>query len=679
MEFGIKNIIFILIFSGAGALFTINFMKVLSYLKFAKSDNRFDRIGERLTNTLIVAIFQKKVLRDKKAGFIHAGIFWGFLILLFSVINSIFTGFGANHILDFLGPVFSLITILTDVFSVLIILAVTSALLRRYVFKVKRLHRKNHSQAEAGIILLMIFFIVTSLLFENASLMIMGGETSWAVRPLALPISILITPSFAPMLFEICWWVHIVLILVFMNLLPFSKHLHVLTSVPNVFFSNLEPTNTLKIIDFEDESLEQYGASDIEHFSWKTIFDSYTCTECGRCSSVCPANTTGKILDPREIMVQIRRRTMDKAPILLKLDKLGKNSEEYEESDLTEAENEIMGKTLIGDYVNPEALWQCTSCSACMEECPVNIEHVPAIIDMRRNLVMMEAEFPDELQTPFNNIENNAAPWAFGQDQRADWAEGTGVETAADKQEFDVLFWVGCSGSFDDRAKEVSLAFARLMQIADVNFAILGTEEACSGDPARRGGNEYLADSYVRMNIETMSQYNFKTIVTTCPHCFNTLKNEYPQFDENYKYEVIHHAKYLKQLTDSDRLKLDSSKSEEGDIVFHDSCYTGRLNGIYDEPRDLMKIATGKGVIEPSRTGDKGMCCGAGGGQMFMEETKGKRVNIERTEELLSTGAKTVALGCPFCMTMITDGIKEKEVDVKVKDIAEVMLGNIKE
>jgi Fe-S oxidoreductase len=679
MEFGIKNITFILVFFGAGIYFIKNFMKVLSYLKFAKDDNRFDRIGERLINTLIVAIFQKKILRDKKAGPVHAGIFWGFLILLFSVINSIFTGFGINHFLDFLGPVFSIITILTDVFSVLIILAVTAALLRRFVFKVKRLKRKDHSQTEAGLILLMIFFIVTSLLFENASLIIMGGETEWAVRPLASALSGIISPSFAPILFEIGWWLHIVLILVFMNVLPFSKHLHVLTSVPNVFFSNLEPTNTLKTIDFEDESIEQYGASDIEHFSWKTIFDSYTCTECGRCTDVCPANQTGKVLDPREIMVQIRKRTMDKAPILIKLDKLGKTSEEYDNSDLTDAENEIMGKSLIGDYVNPEALWQCTSCSACMQECPVNIEHVPAIIDMRRNLVMMEAEFPDELQTPFNNIENNAAPWAFGQDQRADWAEGTGVETAAEKQDFDVLFWVGCSGSFDDRAKEVTKAFAKLMQIAGVNFAILGTEEACSGDPARRGGNEYLADSYVRMNIETMSQYNFKKIVTTCPHCFNTLKNEYPQFSDDYNYEVIHHTKFLKQLTDSGKLQLDPTKNEDGEVVIHDSCYTGRLNDIYEEPRDLLKIATNKAPKEAGRTGDRGMCCGAGGGQMFMEETEGKRVNIERTEELLATGAETVALGCPFCMTMITDGIKEKEADVKVKDIAEVMLGSVKE
>ena len=677
MDFGTKNIVFIIVFLIAAGFFAKSVNKLISYLKLAKPDNRFDRIGERLWHTLVVAIGQKKILRDKKAGPIHAGIFWGFLILLFSALNSIFTGFGIHDVFNYLGPVFSVITILTDVFIALIMIAVTMALLRRFVFGVKRLKREGHGQGEAGLILMMIFTIVSSLMFENAAMIKMGNDASWAVRPLAEAIANLIPMGSANIVYEIGWWVHIVVILIFMNLLPISKHLHVLTSVPNVFFSNLEPTNSLKAIDFEDESIEQYGVTEIEDFSWKTIHDSYTCTECGRCTSVCPANTTGKVLDPREIMVQIRKRTMDRAPILQKLQTQNVTTEEWESAELNEEEKQVMEKSLIGDYVKPEALWQCTTCSACMEECPVNIEHVPAIVDMRRSLVMMEAEFPDELQVPFNNIENNAAPWAFPQEARADWAEGTGVQEAMEKQEFDVLFWVGCSGSFDDRAKEVTKAFSTLMQKAGVDFAILGREESCNGDPARRGGNEYLADSYIKMNMETMGQYKFNKIVATCPHCFNTLKNEYPRIDESFNKEVIHHTQFIDDLIKSGKLDVSNAEKASVDVVMHDSCYVGRLNKVYEEPRNILQGIKGLNVIEPARNKDKGLCCGAGGAQMFMEENEGKRVNIERTEELLDTGAKTIGLNCPFCMTMITDGVKSKEVDVQVKDVSEILLESI--
>lgn len=677
MEFGIKNIVFIVVFLIAIGFFTKSVSKLISYLKLAQPDNRFDRIGERLWHTLVVAIGQKKILRDKKAGPIHAGIFWGFLILLFSALNSIFTGFGIHNLFNYLGPVFSVITILTDVFIALIIVAVVMALLRRFVFKVKRLQKEGKGQGEAGLILLMIFTIVSSLMIENAAMLTLENDADWAVRPLAAAISGAIPLTAAPIIYEICWWIHIVVILVFMNLLPISKHLHVLTSVPNVFFSNLEPTNTLSTIDFEDEDAEQFGVTEIEHFSWKTIHDSYTCTECGRCTSVCPANQTGKVLDPREIMVQIRKRTLDRGPVLYKLNAQGKSVEEWEEADLNEEEKEVMGKSLIGDYVNPEALWQCTTCSACMQECPVNIEHVPAIVDMRRSLVMMESEFPAELGTPFSNIENNAAPWAFPQDARADWAEGTGVQEAMEKQEFDVLFWVGCAGSFDDRAKEITKAFSKLMQIAGVDFAILGREETCNGDPARRAGNEYLADSYIKMNIETMSQYKFNKIVATCPHCFNTLKNEYPDVDGSFIKEVIHHTQFINQLINQGKLKTNGNSQQAMDVVFHDSCYMGRLNDVYDEPRSILKGVKGLNVIEPERNKDKGFCCGAGGAQMFMEETEGKRVNMERTDELVDTGAKTIALNCPFCMTMINDGVKNKEVDVQVKDVSEILLESI--
>jgi len=667
MNFGTSNIIFIAIFLLALSYFIYNVQTLISYLKLAKPENRTNRIWERIKQTITVAFLQSKILRERDAGIIHAGIFWGFLILLFSAANSVFTGFGINHLFNYLGPIFSIITILTDIFCVAIIVAVIWALIRRFITKVKRLQVEGE-KLEAALILITIFFIVSALLIENASLIALDGDASWAIRPIAGLISLTIPYNSASIIHDTAYWVHILLILAFMNYLPFSKHLHVLTSVPNVFLSNIGPVNKLSNINFEDETNEKYGVSDVEDFKWKTLLDGYTCTHCGRCTSVCPANITGKILDPREIIIQIRERTMDKMPILLKT----KENEHYTP---TEEEQDIIDKPFLGEYESIEALWQCTTCGACMQECPVNIEHVPAIVEMRRSLVMMEANFPELLQNTFGNLETNSTPWAFPSSERADWAEGLGINTAAELQEFDVLFWVGCAGSFDDRAKKVSVAFSRIMQKAGVNFAILGTEEQCNGDVARRTGNEYLADMMIKANIETLNQYKFKKVVATCPHCFNTFKNDYPTFGANY--DVIHHTQFIMELIKEGKLTLKDNNEYIESLTYHDSCYIGRYNNIYDEPRKTLLSVPGLEIKEVKRSKDKGLCCGAGGGQMFLEETAGKRVNIERTEELLSTGTRTIAVNCPFCMTMISDGVKAKEADVKVKDISEIILDNV--
>ncbi len=669
MDFGLKNIVFVVLLIAAFAYFIKNILTLINYLKLAQPDNRFDNISERIKQTLLVAFGQTKILRDKKAGPIHAGIFWGFLILLFSVLNSIFTGFGINQVFNWLGPVYTLITILTDLFCVAIITAVVWALQRRYVAKVQRLQVESE-KVEAAMILIAIFCIVTFLLIENATLITMGNDATWAYRP----VSELIAPLFGAspfILHEIVFWLHIVLVLAFMNYLPFSKHLHVLTSVPNVFFSNIGPTNKLGKIDFENENHEKFGVVDVEDFKWKTLLDGYTCTHCGRCTSVCPASITGKVLDPREVIIQIRERTKDKMPII------AKQVQSQNETNLSEAERQVLNKRFVGDYQSIEALWQCTTCGACMQECPVNIEHVPAILEMRRSLVMMDANFPAELQTTFGNMENNASPWAFSQAERADWADGKGIKTVVENPDFDILFWVGCAGSFDDRAKKVSLAFAELMQQAGVNFAILGAEEQCNGDVARRSGNEYLADMMVKANIEILSRYNVKKIVATCPHCFNTFKNEYPIFGADY--EVIHHSQFIMQLIKEGKLSLKKNGDAVESLTYHDSCYMGRYNNVYDEPRNSLLSVPAIRIKEVERSKDRALCCGAGGGQMFMEENQGKRVNIERTEELLSTGAKTIAVNCPFCMTMISDGVKAKHAeDVKVKDVSEIVLESLK-
>lgn len=671
----IKTIIFAFIFAFAMTLLYINLKKLFDLLKAGKPDIRWDNIGGRIVHTIKVAFFQSKIFRDSAAGPLHAGIFWGFLVLLFSASESVIQGFYHDFSLSFLGPVYTLITLLTDIFCVIIIVMVIFALMRRFVLKVERLRGDASERKDALIVLGSIFIIVTSLLLEKASARLIYPVSGWAFQPVSSALAGFFSIESAGIVYEICWWVHIITILAFMNYLPFSKHLHVYTSILNVFFSPMGPVNKLEKIDFEDESAEKFGVVDIDDLSWKSILDGYTCTHCGRCTSVCPANFTGKELSPREIIVQIRERTMDAGHALLKKKAGGNGSEE--DKGLTEEEQKTLEKTFVGGYESVEALWQCTTCGACMQECPVNIEHVPAIIGMRRNLVMMEANFPSELQPSFSDLETNASPWSFSAAERADWAEGLDIPTAADNPDFDVLFWVGCAGSFDDRAKKISIAFSKLLKKAEVNFAILGTEEQCNGDLARRTGNEYLADMLIKMNIETLSRYNVKKIVTICPHCFNTFKNDYPDFGGNF--EVIHHATFLKDLIENGKIKLKKNGIKK--IAYHDSCYLGRYNNIYDDPRDTLKKVPGLSVIEPERTGDRGFCCGAGGGQMFMEENVGKRVNVERTEELLKTGADTLALNCPFCMTMITDGVKAKDKDeeVKVLDIAEIILENLDE
>lgn len=668
-----KHIVFWIAFLLAMAGIGWNVRRLITYLRVGKNENRFDAIGKRITNVLVVAIGQSKLMREPLAGAIHAAIFWGFLVLLAAVIESLLEGLIPGGNLAWLGPVYSVLTISQDIFCVLILAGVLSAFWRRNVSKLKRLQGDAAEKKDATLILALIGVIVTSLLLMNASRVAAGAEFAWAVRP----VGALLHPLFsgwggAGTLFEAMWWLHIVTILGFTNYLPYSKHLHVMTSVPNVLFGSLETVNKLKKIDFEEEGLEKFGVSDIEDFTWKQLLDGMTCTHCGRCTSVCPANLTGKALDPKQIIIGTHHRTMDRAPMLVAAAGVEDGGGAVAVAD---------ERKLVGDYISAEALWQCTTCMACVQECPVMIEHVPAIVDLRRSLVMMEAEFPATMQPAFQNIENNFTPWAFSSSERADWREGTAVLTMEEtsepeREELDVLFWVGCAGSYDDRYKKVTRAFAELMEIAGVKFRILGTEERCTGDPARRLGNEYLAQMMIAMNVETLNAYSVKKIVTTCPHCFNSLKNEYPDFGGNY--EVLHHTAYIDTLVKQGRITGMTEMQHK--VTYHDSCYLGRYNNQYEAPRALLENVPGLDIVEMGRTRSRGLCCGAGGGQMYMEETAGKRINIERTEEALSTGAKVVATACPFCMTMMSDGVKATDPDggVVVRDVAEVLLESVK-
>ncbi len=396
----------------------------------------------------------------------------------------------------------------------------------------------------------------------------------------------------------------------------------------------------------------------MDDLTWKQLLDGYTCTECGRCDSVCPANLTGKRLSPRKIVVDTRRRTMEKAPLLAA-------------GESAASQHDVFGRTLVDQYISEDELWACTTCMACVHECPVMIEHVDEIVDLRRGLVLNESRFPAELRSTFDNLERNFTPWSFSHSSRADWAEGMDIPRMADGADADILFWVGCAGAYDARYRKVTQAFSHLMKRAGVKFAILGVEEKCNGDAARRMGNEYLAQTLMSENIETLNRYAVKRIVTTCPHCFHSLKNEYPQFGGTY--EVVHHTDFLSGLLESGKLAFPAP--HRGTVTFHDSCYLARYNGITESPRAVLRAIPELSLTEMPRSKDRGMCCGAGGGRMWMEEKEGKRINIERTEEALATTAGAIGTACPFCLTMMTDGVKAKEAaeQVEVKDIAELL------
>ncbi|MFA6455899.1 MAG: (Fe-S)-binding protein [Bacteroidota bacterium] len=658
----LNQIAFIIIFLAAIAFFSISVKRLIVTLKLGKADDRFGDIPKRLKNVLTIAILQSKLLREPVPGTLHLLIFWGFLALSLVVLESIIEGIVGHFSFSFLGGVYSVITFSQEIFCVLVMVGVIGSLWRRFIMKVKRLQVDAHGSKDAAMILSWIFLIVTFTLLQNATRISIGVyQPSWQY-PVSSALSSLFGYEQGTYVAEkLFWWGHISLVLAFLNYLPYSKHLHVLTSIPNVYFSSLKPKGALTPINLQDETLTKFGAVDVEDLTWKQLLDGYTCTECGRCESVCPANLTGKPLSPRKIIVDTRHRTAEKSPLMI--------------AGQLETHQETAAKTLLDNYITEDELWSCTTCMACVNECPVMIEHVNEIVDMRRALVLNESRFPPELKTVFDNLERNFTPWGFSHSTRADWAEGLNIPKMADvgdAKNVDVLFWVGCAGAYDARYKKVSVAFSKLMQHAGVSFAILGTEEKCNGDAARRMGNEYLAQTMMAENIETLNRYNVKKVVATCPHCFHSLSKEYPQFGGNF--EVVHHTDFLNHLVEEGKIKIPQEQKKTETITYHDSCYLARYNDVVETPRTTLQ-ATGAQLVEMPRTKDKGLCCGAGGGRMWMEEHHGKRINIERTEEALATGASTVASACPFCMTMMNDGIKAKEAaeKVQVRDVAEIL------
>ena len=683
-----QNIAFLIVLIAALGFFSYNIQRLVSYLRLGKPENRLDHPGRRTWNLITIGFAQTKILRERGAGLSHASVFWGFLVLTAGtaeiLLHGVWPAFSYEAMLP--RPIWQLFMLSQELFAVLVLVAVSWLLWRRLMAPPKRLQGKEIHGAEAVIILcviasLMLTIYTTGALEYASNPTVRATQYGW-FRPISTALGALIGgigTSGTRTAHDVSYWAHALLVLGFLNFLPYSKHLHVVSSLINVWFSNTSgpgQQGVMRAMDLDVE-VEQFGASDVDHLTWKNLLDGYSCTECGRCTAACPANITGKSLSPRKIVVDTRRRLMEKAPLLTgELDVPGSAAL------LRGADggNAALGNVLLDNYLTEDELWACTSCRACVTECPVSIDQLDIINELRRGLVLNEGRFPEEVQPTFESLEKNASPWAFSPADRAQWSEGLNIPTYAEAfaegKRPDILFWVGCMGSFDDRAKKITVAFARILQAARIDFAILGQEETCHGDPARRLGNEYLYQMLAKGTIETLNRYDVKTIVTFCPHCFHQMGNEFPQLGGNY--EVIHHSTYIERLMDANLIPLTTEHGKRLTMTYHDSCYLGRYNDVYSAPRETLRralpIVT---FVEPARTESRGLCCGAGGGRMFVDEKVGKRINVERTEELVATGADIIAVACPFCMTMMTDGVAKLGKDVSVLDISEVVAGQL--
>ena len=625
-------------------------------------------IGRRL-KAFRQGVYMRTLLRDSAAGLMHSLIYFPFIIL-FAVTNVLLIDEQMPRSLKFLhGDTYKAYVLVGDVAGVLFLIGIVWALVRRYVQRPYRIRLKT--RPEDGAIL------GTFLLIGLSGFLTEGIRIAVAGRPAFEKWSIVGYPLSA--VFDgwghlsgwhmAAWIVHFGAFLTFLILLPTTKLRHAFTSPVNMYLSDRDrPKGAMKPLpNLMETQLETFGANAIADFTWKQLLDVDACTVCGRCTSVCPAHATGKPLDPREIILKVGHvmaATSEGGPI---------SAVVGQDPELTVSADSVF------ERITAEEIWACTSCKACDEICPVNIEILDKILDMRRYLSLMESNFPTELGNAYRSMENQSNPWGMNQGERADWAKAIPDDVAivdgSSPFDHEFLYWVGCAGSFDDKNKKVTVATAKLLRRAGVDFAILGPSELCTGDPARRSGNEYLFQMLATQNVETLNGMGVKKIITQCPHCFNTLGNEYPQLGGNY--EVVHHSQFLEWLIDTGKLELDGASLAER-VVYHDSCYLGRHNDIYMSPRKVIGSLKGIEIVEASRSGNKGMCCGAGGARMWMEEHTGKKVNTERSQELLATGASRIATACPFCYIMIDDGVKENgRDDVIVQDISMHLLDAI--
>jgi Fe-S oxidoreductase/nitrate reductase gamma subunit len=637
-----------------------------------KPETRNDRMGERIKMLLVNVFLQIKTFKDVYPGIIHGLIFFGFFVLIFGA------AFDATefHIAEPLGVPFLtgrfylVFSFLMELFGLFVLIGVFLALNRRYITRPDRLGYKGESDNtpdDAIVLLLIASIIVTGFVIE--ALRIHVTNPPWEVWSF---VGYTLSKAFAGvdhdtarMSHKVMWWVHTFISLGFIAYIPYSRMLHIITIPANHFNAALSPVGSLEPIrDFE--TAESFGAGQLEDFTWKQIFDADACTRCGRCQDGCPAYLSGKPLSPKKMTQDLKTYWLSRASLAVAAKKAAKGAGPPAVPEMPPPE-----KAMVGEVVDLHELWACTNCMYCMEHCPSSIEHVPKIVNMRQYKVLMEADFASELQLTFRNMENNSNPWGIGAHLRAEWAKDLGIKTLAEDPDVEYLFYVGCSGSFDDRGKKVSMAFANILKAAGVRFGILGAEEGCCGDSAMRAGNEYLSQALMQANIESMNGYGVKKIICTCPHGYNTIKKDYPHFGGNF--EVYHHTEIIADLLASGKIIL--KKPVEGRYAYHDSCFLGRYNNIYDHPRAILRAVPGIERVEMERTLDRSFCCGAGGARMWMEEDIGDRINNMRTDQAIAVQASAVAVGCPFCLTMLADGIKARSVEetMAVFDIAEIV------
>jgi Fe-S oxidoreductase len=642
----------------AGGLFLQRTYLLYRLVRLGRPERRLEDLPKRVELEATVVLGQRKLLQRLGPGLMHAFIFWGFIVLLTTIVEAFGEiVFGTRFAIPFIGRA-GWLGLAQDLLAVLVLVGVEMAIFFRKFRRDERF--KGSHLEEADFILLMILAVILTLIGLNAVKIARGvAESPAAWSPVSRLVSLIfepMSPGAQAFFHQLFLWSHVIVILGFLAYIPYSKHLHIVTSSINVFFSRTKPMGKLRKLDIDLESDEEMtlGAATVEDLTWKEILDTYTCTECGRCQAVCPAWNTGKPLSPKLLIMNLRDHVLDHGQDILDARAAG---EEYEKVPLNP------------DVVEDEVLWDCTTCGACMQECPVNIEHVDHIVDMRRNLVMGESRFPQEAGALLRNLESSKNPWGMPGSSRTDWAEGLGVRVLEDGKAPEYLYWVGCAAAFDDRAKGIARSMARILQRAGIPFAILGPREQCNGDPARRMGHEYLFQQLAEENVSTLNGVGTRKIVVHCPHCFNTLRNEYPDFGG--RYEVLHHTQLLARLMKEGRLQ--PSRDVEALVTYHDPCYLGRHNGVYEEPRTVLDRIPGVRQVEMPRHAERGFCCGAGGARMWMEEHLGKRVNMERTDEAAATGADVLGVACPFCMVMLDDGVKAKKADMEVLDVAQVV------
>ncbi len=678
----------IIVIAYAVSLFLYVVKTRIEYIKLGKKSEFNDHVKERWDRIWVMVFGQKKLMKDKKSGAIHVMFFYGFILVQFGAIDFIIKGIKPGAHLP-LGPLYPGFTFFQEIVTLTILVAVVWAYYRRYIEQLVRLKRgiKN------GLVLIFIGGLMLSVLLGNGMSMIWHGHAGTWTEPVASLIAAAFTwlpETGAIAVFYVAWWVHLLFLLTFLVYVPQGKHAHLIAGPANVYLTRVGAAAKPSKIDFEDETQESFGVGKITDFTQEQMIDFYACVECGRCTNMCPATGTGKMLSPMDLILKMRDHLTNhgaavtsKQPWVptfafanttgnqLALAGAGAGAEEA-------AASLAYSPSLIGDVITEEEIWACTTCRNCEDQCPVMNEHVDKIIDLRRYLVLTEGKMDADAQRAMTNIERQGNPWGLNRKEKEKWRElrddvvvPTVKEVKKAGEEFEYLFWVGSMGAFDNRSQKIALSFAKLLNEAGVKFAILGNKEKNSGDTPRRLGNEFLFQELATNNIAEFEKNEVKKIVTIDPHAYNIFKNEYPDF--GFEAEVYHHTELLAKLVKEGKLVPKHSVDET--IAFHDSCYLGRYNEVYDAPRDIMKAIPGVKLKEIERNREDAMCCGAGGGLMWMEEETGHRINVSRTEQALAVNPSIISSGCPYCLTMLSDGTKAKEVEEQVGtyDVAELL------